>query len=71
MKLSMYEEEYYKKHFPDPQEAEVFCVCDATGDDIYEGELFYETCEGEHIIYDIDVLLEHLGVTTKTAGDGE
>lgn len=69
--MSLYESEYYKKRFPDPQEAEVFTTCDATGEDIYVGETLFETCDGEHIIYDIDVLLEHLGVTTKTAGDDE
>lgn len=54
---------------PDSQEVKVVHRCQETGYEIYEGNTYIETPEGEAIIDDFEIVMRKYGLIRKTAGE--
>ncbi|GAV11504.1 hypothetical protein [Paenibacillus sp. NAIST15-1] len=54
---------------PDINEAKVLLKCSESGYEIYEGNTYIETPEGEAIIDDLEIVMRKYGLIRKTAGE--
>jgi hypothetical protein len=53
----------------DLQEAEVIHNCAVTGEEIYEGNFYLETPDGDVVKDDIEALIEKYGLVRRVAGE--
>lgn len=71
MDLDKAREEYWRRNFPDPQEAKEWATCEYTGYEIYEGDECILLPNGKYLLNDYDVLLGYIGGRKVIAGEEE